>query len=177
MSSSCTENPSQSLSAIVLIGMPGAGKSTVGRLLAEKRQWPLVDTDDLLANDAGCSLQDIVDQQGYRRLRQIEEAVILKGDFTQQVVATGGSAVYSDKAMAHLRRFGPLVFLNVPLSELTSRLSNFALRGIAAEPGTGINEVFAQRMPLYRQWADVTIDCKDKDETAVCAAVLAALES
>lgn len=163
-----------SATAIILIGMPGVGKSTLAQPLSRALGWPAVDTDELLVHSQRRTLQAIVDADGYQRLRQIEEAVILANDFSRQVVATGGSAVFSAPAMRHLQRYGPLVFLDLPLAELSHRISNFAERGIAAAPGTSLEEVFAERAALYRRWADIRIEVSGLSEEALCQTVLAA---
>lgn len=152
MSSSASPDlPPIKARSLVLIGMPASGKSTLARLLASALGWQTVDTDDLIVQASGCSLQDIVDARGYLALRQVEEDAILAADFAGKVVATGGSAVYSEAAMRHLRQFGPLVLLNVPLAELQRRLGNFAMRGIAAPPGTDLPALYRQRQPLYER--------------------------
>ncbi len=161
--------------AIVFIGMPGAGKSTMARHLASRLGRNMVDTDQLVMAQQGLSLQEIVDREGFARLREIEAAVIQATDFSGAVVATGGSAVYSAAAMTHLRGFGPLVWLDCPLEALSARLGNFASRGIAGPPGLGLADVYAERLPLYQRWADLVVDARGLDEQALTAAVLAAL--
>lgn len=158
--------------SLVLIGMPASGKSTLASLLASTLGWQTVDTDDLIVQTSGCSLQDIVDAKGYLALREVEERAILMADFAGKVVATGGSAVYSEPAMRHLRQYGPLVFLNVPLDELQRRLGNFAMRGIAAAPGTDLAALYQQRQPLYERWADITIAVAKENETALAVRIL-----
>lgn len=167
--------PVEGIPGIVLIGMPGAGKSTIGGLLAARRGRPLVDTDHLIELREGESLQSILDRRGYLALRAIEEQVLLANDFAGQIVATGGSAVYSAAAMAHLKRFGPCVFLDIPLEEITTRVQNLESRGIAGPQGLGLAQVYAERLPLYRRYADMTIDGAGLDESGLLAAIEAAL--
>ena len=162
--------------AIILIGMPGAGKSTIGVRLATQRGMPLIDTDRLIEQREGLTLQAILDQRGYLALRSIEEQALINHNFTGQIVATGGSAVYSAAAMAHLKRFGPCVFLDIPLDEILNRVQNLASRGIAGPLGLGLAEVYAERLPLYRQYADIIIDGADLGELALLTAVEAALK-
>lgn len=169
--------PVEGIPGIVLIGMPGAGKSTIGGLLAARRGMPLVDTDHLIELREGESLQSILDRRGYLALRAIEERVLLGNDFTGQVVATGGSAVYSAAAMAHLKRFGLCVFLDIPLDEITMRVQNLESRGIAGPPGLGLAQVYAERLPLYRRYADMIIDGAGLDESGLLAALETALTS
>jgi shikimate kinase len=163
--------------AIILIGMPGAGKSTIGVRLATQRSMPLIDTDRLIEQREGLTLQTILDERGYLALRQIEAQVLINHRFTGQIVATGGSAVYSAEAMAHLKRFGPCVFLDIPLDEILNRVQNLDSRGIAGPPGLGLAEVYAERLPLYRQYADIIIDGANLDELALLAEVESALKT
>ncbi len=146
---------------IVLIGMPGAGKSTVGVILAKKCAYDFVDTDCLIQTSTGKTLQTILDAQGYLGLRRIEEDLLLGLDLSRHVIATGGSAVYSTRAMQQLKKGGVIVFLDVPLAELCRRVNDFDTRGIAAAPGQDLAALFAERRPLYRHWADLTIDCPE----------------
>ncbi|WP_373084536.1 shikimate kinase [Zhongshania sp.] len=163
------------LRGIVLIGMPGAGKSTIGTGLAQRHGLPLVDTDRLIEREEGQSLQAILDQRGYLALRSIEERVLLANNFTGKVVATGGSAVYSTAAMAHLKCFGPCVFLDIPLAEITARVQNLESRGIAGPPGLSLADVYAERLPLYRQYADIVVAGGGLDEQGLLLALEAAL--
>ena len=137
--------------------MPGSGKSTVGVLLAKALRKTFVDTDLLIQEETGNSLQDILDDQGISTFLSIEEAAILRWQPSSQVVATGGSVVYSEAAMRHLTQTGLCVYLEVPVSILEARLSNLESRGVVRQPGQSIHDLWAERDPLYRKWADVTI--------------------
>jgi len=160
--------------SLILIGMPGAGKSTVGVLLAKYAAMGFVDTDVLLQRHTGERLQQTLDRDGYQALRRTEEQVILGLAEPGCVIATGGSAVYSPAAMAHLHGLGRIVFLDVPLEVLRPRLSDFAARGIAGPPGRSLEQVHAERLPLYRRYAEVTVACTDRSAEAI-ARELAAL--
>lgn len=149
---------------VVLIGMPGAGKSTVGVILAKHTSRDFVDTDVLIQVREGRTLQQIVDVEGQMELRRIEEAVLLSLNCQNHVIATGGSAVYSDVAMQHLKASGLAVFLHVEIEELRKRLSNFETRGIARRPDQTFEDLFSERLVLYRQYADLTINCMDKPQ-------------
>ncbi|MGJ8686539.1 MAG: shikimate kinase [Spongiibacteraceae bacterium] len=164
-------------SAIVLIGMPGVGKSTIGRALAESLSLPFVDTDQLIVESQCCDLQEILDQRGYLALRSIEEEVILRGDFSHCVVATGGSAVYSAAAMAHLSTFGTLIFLDLDVSELQARLNNFSQRGIARPAGHSLADIYAERRPLYQRFADITVDTQGQCESELLSDLLQLLNN
>ena len=162
-------------SSVVLIGMPGAGKSTIGEALALRSGAQFVDTDRLIEQREGLSLQALLDAKGYEYLRAIEAEVLSAGKFVNQVVATGGSAVYSRAAMANLRQFGPCVFIDIPLSEIIRRVQNFTQRGIAGPPGQDLQGVYSERLPLYRRYADITINGDGLGESELLAAVEGAL--
>ena len=144
---------------IVLIGMPGAGKSTLGILLAKQLGLDFVDTDVAIQVREGRTLQVILDQGDYLQLRKIEEQVLLSEDITGKVVATGGSAVYSEAGMARLKQSATRVFLDVPLQELRQRIGNFASRGVARKPNQSLESLFHERCALYEKYADITVDC------------------
>ena len=155
------------LSSVVLVGMPGAGKSTLGVLLAKETARDFIDTDVLIQVREGQTLQSILDTSDYLNLRRIEEEVLLTVDLTHHVIATGGSAVYSDRGMAKLKSLGPVVFLEVALDELRRRIHNYDERGIARRPDQSFAELFAERDALYRQYADIVIDCNGKSQEAI----------
>ncbi|MBL3555173.1 shikimate kinase [Marinobacter sp. JB05H06] len=164
-------------SNIVLIGMPGSGKSTVGVLLAKRLGLGFIDTDLLIQQEAGRTLQDIVDHEGYQALRQIEEQVLLELEVRRQVISTGGSAVYSEPAMQHLKTDAVVVFLDIPLEVVLERIGDYSARGISRRPGQSLSELFSERFGLYSGVADVTVDCGDKNHEEVCDAVIAALRA
>jgi shikimate kinase len=149
---------------LILIGMPGAGKSTIGKLLAELTKLGFLDTDLLLEAREGRSLQQIVDQDGYLGMRAAEERLILSLDCAHQVIATGGSVIYSESAMQHLQNLGRIIFLHLALAELLPRLADLDTRGLVRRPGQSITDLYAERLPLYRRYADLTIDCLNLDQ-------------
>ena len=155
------------MSSVILIGMPGAGKSTIGVLLAKKLTMNFVDTDLLIQLAARQPLQDIVNRQGYLRLRELEEQVLLSADLSNRVVATGGSAVYSEAAMQRLTELGPVIYLQVGMAEIAHRLGDFAARGIACAPGHKLADIYAERVPLYERYAALTVDCEDKSKEQI----------
>ena len=161
---------------VTLIGMPGSGKSTVGVLLAKTLGYRFLDTDLLIQQREKALLQDILDQRGVAGFLDVEEAAICTLDCTGTVIAPGGSAVCRARAIGHLKALGKVVYLHVPLGELERRIRNITTRGIAMEPGQTLADVYAAREPLYRQYADLTVDVMEKsslEETV--AAVLACL--
>ena len=147
---------------IVLIGMPGAGKSTVGVLLAKSMLMNFCDTDLLIQGETGESLCDTIKKQGIEEFRRLEERVICNTDFKNSVVATGGSVVYGNDAMARLKENGKIVYLKVSPRELNKRVNNIHTRGIAMKEGTTLEELYNERAPLYEKYADVTIECDGK---------------
>ncbi len=158
----------QTHSNLVLIGMPGSGKSTVGVILAKKTSRDFVDTDVLIQTSQKRTLQDIVDTDGYAVLRKIEEEALLGLFMQNHVIATGGSAVYSDQAMTHLKSDGILIFLDVDLATLESRVRDFSTRGIARRPDQSFAELFVERFALYTKHADITIKCDGMTQEQVC---------
>lgn len=159
-------------SNIILIGMPGAGKSTVGVLLAKQTSKDFVDTDVLIQVAEGRLLQDIVDSEGYLVLRAIEERVLLGLSCCNCVVATGGSAVYSDAAMQHLKTGGMTVFLDVDIATLNSRVHDYETRGLAKRPEQSFAELFEERLLLYRKYADLTVNCIGLTQEEVCSKII-----
>jgi len=155
-----------------LIGMPGSGKSTVGVILAKMTSRDFVDTDLLIQKSQERKLQDIVDNDGYAALRTIEESVLLDLCVRNHVIATGGSAVYSDQAMAHLKSDGLVIFLDVDLEMLESRVSDFSTRGIARRPEQSFSQLFEERIDLYAKYADITIKCGGLSQDEVCARII-----
>ncbi len=144
---------------IVLIGMPGAGKSTIGVILAKSLLFDFCDTDLSIQKETGESLCDTISKIGIDEFIRLEEAVICKQAFVNSVVATGGSAVYGEGAMAKLKENGIIVYLKVSPDELQGRIKNIHTRGIAMKAGTTIAELYNERAPLYEKYADITVEC------------------
>ncbi|MDX9896985.1 MAG: shikimate kinase [Desulfofustis sp.] len=161
---------------LVLIGMPGSGKSTVGVILAKQLSRPYLDSDILIQLTEKRSLQEIVDQDGYLVLRDIEERVLLGIQCDNHVIATGGSAAYSEPAMNHLRHNGIVIFLDASLDTLRRRIHNYDTRGLAKRPEQSFSDLFQERFELYTRYADITIDCNDTDQEQVCQTIVARLE-
>ena len=162
---------------IVLIGMPGSGKSTVGVILAKQTSRDFVDTDVLIQTTHGRALQDIVDTDGHIALREIEESVIADLDLDHHVVSTGGSAVYSAKAMRHLKAHGVIVFLNVDVETIQARVHDFSTRGLAKRADQTFSDLFDERLPLYQYYAEITIDCGILTQEQVCARIVEELRA
>lgn len=160
-----------------LIGMPGAGKSTVGVLLAKRLGMDFLDTDLAIQLAEHRTLEDILAEDGFEALRRSEAAVLAGLTVTHTVLATGGSAVYDDGAVEHLKSLGPVIYLEVPLAELERRVPALTGRGIAAAPGTTLAALAAERTPLYESAADITVRADLDRPEAVVDAIVAALPS
>jgi len=147
-------------SNIILIGMPGAGTSTVGVLLAKTLGLDFLDTDLLICRKKGTTLQHVLNQEGLEAFLDLEEQVVTAIHPEATVVATGGSVPMRPAAMTHLKALGTIVYLEVPLEELRARISNITTRGIAFGPGETLDMLYEKRTPVYRQWADITIQAQ-----------------
>lgn len=158
-------------SNIVLIGMPGSGKSTVGVILAKMLAKNYLDTDILIQNYTNRTLQDIVDTDGAMALRAIEETVLFDIQCKDHVIATGGSAAYSEKAMIHLQKDGTVFFLHADLSALQSRIQNYESRGLAKQPNQSFEDLFDERRALYLKYSDFTIESSSLTQDEVCDAI------
>ena len=152
---------------IVLIGMPGSGKSTVGVLLAKALGMSFVDTDLELMQRTGRKLQQILDIDGLDFFLREEESTIRNLNYHHAVIATGGSVVMEPEAMEHLRENAIIIFLDVSLEELRRRITNIRSRGIAFAPGQKLEEIYDERIPLYRRYADLTVEMEESIEDTV----------
>jgi shikimate kinase len=157
----------QKSSNIVLIGMPAVGKSTIGVLLAKATSRDFIDTDVFIQAQEKKSLQQIIDQQGIEAFCRIEEHHILSLSCRGMVIATGGSAVYSDAAMKHLGSCGIIVHLVLDLPTIQKRLTNLDSRGVVLAPGKTIDLLYEERIPLYQKYAYLTVDCAGKTHEGI----------
>lgn len=148
---------------ITLVGMAGAGKSTLGVLLAKALGYDFIDTDILIQQKKNMLLQEIIDSEGIDAFLRVEEDVLSGLAATRSILATGGSAVYSDKAMEALKAHSVIVYLSVPYDEIAARVKNIATRGIVLKYGNTLKDAFDERVPLYKQYADIIVDCSQKD--------------
>lgn len=159
-------------SNLTLIGMPGAGKSTVGIILAKNLTFGFIDTDVLIQINNQKSLQQIINESDHFNLRKIEEREILKLNIDKHIIATGGSVPYSQKAMSHLMNISKIVFLKVSYEELERRIHNFSTRGIAKSPDQTFRELYEERQILYNKHADFTIECDKLDQDRVAMEIV-----
>lgn len=144
---------------ITLIGMPGAGKSCMGRALSKKMNMKTVDGDRLIEEKTGRKLQDIIDTDGLDEFRRIEEEVLLSINEDNLIVTPGGSAVYYESVMEHFKSMGPVIYLYVSPNNLLKRLGDFSKRGIVLKPGQTISDLYNERRPLLEKYADITVNC------------------
>lgn len=154
-------------SNLTLIGMPGAGKSTIGIILAKVLACGFIDTDVLIQINRQSSLQQIIDESDYLNLRKIEELEILKLNVANHIIATGGSAVYSEKAMNHLSNCSTIIFLKVGYEEIARRIHNYETRGIAGPEQQTLKELYDERQVLYEKYAERVIECANLDQDEI----------
>lgn len=145
---------------IVLIGMPGCGKSTVGVLLAKSLLYDFVDTDLIIQKSQNKGLCEIIESEGIEGFKTIENDTLKELEFKHTVVATGGSAVYGKQAMNNLKRGGVAVYLKLSPEEIKLRINNIKTRGIAMQPGCTLEALYDERAPLYEKYADLVVDCE-----------------
>lgn len=143
--------------SIILIGMPGSGKSTIGVLLAKALCMRFVDSDLVIQNHARMPLQRIIETRGTDGFAEEESKALLSIHGKNQVIATGGSAIFHETAMEYLKANGTIVYLCPPYAEIEKRLWNIATRGIVLKPGQTLRDVYSERKPYYEKYADITI--------------------
>ncbi|WP_045212102.1 homoserine kinase [Desulfonatronovibrio magnus] len=148
-------------SCVVLIGMPGSGKSTIGRELSAITGMAWVDTDFLMEAWWGMPLQAIRDKLGLDGFLQAEEELVSSLKFFMSIISTGGSVIYSSKAMEHLQKVGRIVYLEVDLNTVRTRLTDENSRGLAKRQGQKIDDIFEERIPLYESYAQLTVNTVD----------------
>lgn len=163
---------------IVLIGMPGAGKSTFGIVLAKIMNLNFIDADLVIQNQTDKTLQKIIDALGPEGFIEVENQILSDIKAENSIISTGGSAVYSDDAMKHLGEIGTIVYLKISYDQLVERLSDLQERGVVLKGGIGMSlrELYDERKPLYEQYADITVDVNDLSITAAARKVADAIE-
>ena len=152
---------------IVLIGMPGAGKSTIGVLLAKTLKMPFVDTDLIIQQQKDSYLQEIIDKHGIEDFLDIEEGIVSDLNVQRHVIATGGSVVYRENTMNQLKRNGLVIYLALPFIVIEERVNNIKTRGIAMNKSQTLREIYSQRTPLYEKYADITIRCNNRSMESI----------
>ena len=159
-------------SNIVMIGMPGGGKSTVGVVLAKMMGMDFLDCDLAIIKSEGMKLQDIIDTKGVDEFLRIEARVIQSLECDNTVIATGGSAVLNPQSVQYLKKIGRLVYLYHPYEQIRARIPNLENRGIAFENGQTLKTMYDYREPIYRQCADIIVDASDMSMTDTAVAVI-----
>jgi shikimate kinase len=157
---------------IILTGMPGAGKSTVGVILAKTLGMNFIDTDIVLQENAGRILQEIINTEGIDAFLKTEESSIVSLECENTIIATGGSVVFSDKSMNYLKKKGIIIYLYISYEELVRRIKNITTRGIVLAADQSLLDLYNQRLPLYEKYADRTIDCSDMDVEKIIENIL-----
>lgn len=147
---------------VVLIGMPGAGKSTIGIVLAKSMGYKFIDSDILIQEKEGKLLHEIISLSGDEGFRKIENSVNCSIDVTRTVIATGGSAVYGKEAMEHFKEIGTVVYLKHSYAEIEKRLGDLGKRGVTIKKGQTLEDLYNERTPLYERYADIVINCNNK---------------
>ena len=162
---------------VILIGMPGAGKSTLGVVLAKILNKHFVDADLIIQNRCGKTLQEIIDAEGPDAFIEIENRILCDLEAENTVIATGGSAIYSDEAMGHLGELGPVVYLEISYESLVNRLCDLDERGVVLKGGVSMSlrELYEERQPLYERHADITVNVDDLSITAAARKVARAV--
>ena len=162
----------------VLMGPNGAGKSTLGIVLAKIMNYDFMDADLVIQNQCDKTLQKLIDACGPEGFIEVENQILSDIQASKSIIATGGSAVYSDEAMRHLAEIGTVVYLQISYDELVSRLHDLQERGVVLKGGIGMSlrELYDERKPLYEQYAEITIDVNDLSITAAARKVADALK-
>ena len=161
---------------IVLIGMPGAGKSTVGVVLAKNLGYHFIDSDILIQDKYGKLLHQIIEERGVEGFWQVENDVNASIQEHKSVIATGGSAIYGTQAMEHLREIATVVYLRLSYGSIKVRLGDLNKRGVTLKDGQTLQTLYEERIPLYEKYAHVTIDCEKKAIRDIVAEIAAYIE-
>lgn len=148
---------------VTLIGMPGCGKSTIGVVLAKVLGYQFVDTDLLIQKQEDMLLYQIIKEKGLEEFMRIENQVNSEITGEKMVIATGGSVIYGEEAMMHLREISEVVYIKLPLQAIKKRLGNIRRRGVALKDGQTLKDLYNERCPLYEQYATITIDASGMD--------------
>ena len=161
---------------ITLIGMPGAGKSTIGVVLAKVLGYQFLDSDLLIQKQKKRRLSEIIEEEGYKGFKDVENRVNASIEAENTVIATGGSVVYCEEAMEHLKSIGTVVYLKLSLNALSKRLGNLKGRGVLLREGQNLTDLYEERTPLYEKYADIVIDEEGKDLEASLEILLKTLK-
>lgn len=147
---------------VILTGMPGSGKSTVGVVLAKGLGYRFLDSDMVIQEQTGKLLYQLIEELGEAGFLALENEINASILASHTVIATGGSAIYGKEAMAHFKEIGKVVYLKLPYGELAERLGDLHERGVVLKPGFTLKDLYDERAPLYERYADITLDCSNK---------------
>jgi len=161
---------------ILLIGMPGAGKSTVGRILSKKTGLTLIDTDELIETQEGLKLQKIIEQKGLDYFLRVEEDILNNLSISNHIISPGGSAIYSEKAMLHLKQICVVVYLKSSIERLLGNIHNFETRGIVFKPGQSFEDLYNERCPLYEKYSDIRVLTDGSNPAEIARTILRQLK-
>ena len=145
---------------IILIGMPGCGKSTVGVVLAKALGMDFIDSDLVIQKKMGAKLSQLIDEHGDAGFREIENRINAELEAEDSIIATGGSVIYGEDAMRHLKEIGTVIYLKLSCAAVEERLGDLHARGVTIQPGWTLEDLYNERVPLYEKWADLTVDCE-----------------
>ena len=157
--------------------MPGAGKSTVGVLIAKALGMDFIDTDLIIQRREGRTLQQIIDTDGLGRFIAIEDSIVSSIDARDSVIATGGSVIFGENAMRNLARLGTIVYLRAGFETVEARISNISTRGVAMNQGQDLRGIYNERCPLYEKYADITVDVDGGSVETSVGTIISALEN
>lgn len=155
-----------------LIGMPGCGKSCMGRFLSRKLKIDLIDSDKLIEENANKNLNELIKEIGNDGFRKLEEETLLSIDKEDCILSTGGSAVYSDAAMKHLKKKGKLIYLYCSYPVIKDRLGDFSKRGVIMGPDQTLKDLYDERTALYKKYADIIISCDGNEYSSYQSSLL-----
>lgn len=163
-------------SNIVLIGMPGVGKSTIGVILAKVLGYQFIDADLVIQKEEGKLLKDIIAKVGPEGFIEVENRINASIEAEKSVIATGGSVIYGKEAMEHLGEIGTIIYLSLPFEELEKRLNDIKGRGVVLEDGQTLKDLYYERTPLYEKYADIIIDETNRNVEETIEAILESKE-
>lgn len=146
----------------ILIGMPGSGKSTLGKIVADSIHAAFLDTDDIIMDTYNRDLMHLIDQYGVEGFITLESEILQKIQTKNTIIATGGSAIYSDTAMKHLKQIGKVIYLKRTLPEIAAQVGDLVTRGVICRNANNLTELYAERCPLYEKYADILVSLEGK---------------
>ena len=145
---------------MILIGMPGCGKSPVGVVLAKALGMDFIDSDLVIQKKTGVKLSQLIDEHGDEGFRAIENRINAELEADNSIIATGGSVIYGEDAMRHLKEIGTIIYLKLSCEAIEDRLGDLHARGVTIQPGWTLQDLYNERVPMYEKWADITVDCE-----------------